>query len=421
MSRRLLNKATRNFLLYAVVILLIAAPMFYFIVEDLYIDETDETLVLHKEEFETYFEKKFSARDIATWNKYNRNVKIAPYTGILKDTLISTVYLDTLENENEPYRELRGPVTIRGEKLTYIEKINLIEREDMVLSIAAIFLCVIILLLAGIIIISKISSSKQWKPFYDTLAQIRDFEIDKNKQPFFEPTDIEEFDSLNNSIIRLVEKNMAIYKNQREFIENAAHELQTPLALFSTKIETLSQADGLDEEHLTIVDSLQRDVARFNRLNKNLLLLSKIEHDVVLEKQDFMLNDYIIKVLEFFIEQAGARNIGITTNLKESLMLKADPGMAEVLVNNLFLNAVRHNRKDGTVDISISGQSLIISNTGKGAALDVDRLFKRFSKSDHTSKGNGLGLAIIKKIAAVNQWTIAYRFENGLHVFEVCF
>ena len=115
--------------------------------------------------------------------------------------------------------------------------------EGMVFSIAAIFLFIIIMLLIGIIWISKTTAAKIWKPFYNTLNQIQDFEIDKNKPPHFIPTDIDEFDRLNKSLEKLIEKNTAIYKSQREFVENAAHELQTPLALFQTKIDTLLQLE----------------------------------------------------------------------------------------------------------------------------------------------------------------------------------
>jgi signal transduction histidine kinase len=421
MSKKLLNKTTGDFLLYAVVVLLVAAPLFYAIVQKLYIDETDETLVLHKDEFETYFEGTFTGHDIATWNKYNRNVKIIPYTGIVRDTLINTVYFDALEEENEPYRELWGPVTIRGKKFTYVEKTNLIEREDMVFSIAGLFSLVIVLLLAGGTVIGNISSSRRWRPFYDTLAKIRDFEIDKNRQPDFGSTGIAEFDSLNTSISRLIEKNTEIYRNQREFIDNAAHELQTPLALFRTKIETLSQSQGLDEEQLALIDSLQQDVARFNRLNRNLLLLSRIEHGAMPEKQPVVVNGYILKVLDFFTEQAMSRHISVRTDLTPALRIDADPGMVEVLVNNLFLNAIRHNRQDGTVSVAITGHTLRFANTGKDEALDSHRLFERFSKTDHASTGNGLGLAIVRKIADLNGWTIAYRFEQGLHIFEIDF
>jgi signal transduction histidine kinase len=292
--------------------------------------------------------------------------------------------------------------------------------EDMVFTIAAMFLFIIILLFIGIIWISKITAAKIWKPFYNTLDQIQDFEIDKNKSPQFSPTDIDEFDRLNKSLEKLIEKNTVIYQSQREFVENAAHELQTPLALFQTKIDTLLQLK-LNKEQLSVLSSLNNDVSRLNRLNKNLLLLSKINNGNYLEKNTIVLNEYIEKHLDFFTEQAKAKNLSIVTEFISNLTIQGNPALTEVLINNLFLNAIRHNEKNGKIIISIKDNLLSFSNSGQSTALKVDKLFNRFSKINPNSPGNGLGLAIIKKITKLNQWEINYTFDNELHRFSIRF
>ncbi|KIC00781.1 histidine kinase [Flavobacterium sp. JRM] len=420
MNKKLLNKTTTSFLIFSVFILLISVPVFYYITERLYLEETDETLTLHKDEFLKNELSKFDNKDIALWNKYNRNVQIIPSHIAVKDTIFNKVYFDELENENEPYRELNAPIIIKGQPYTYIGRINLIETEDLVTSIAMLFLVVIIILLLGILIITKISSRKLWKPFYDTLDQIQGFEIDKNKTPRFMDTDVEEFDRLNKSLNRLIEKNTDIYNNQREFVENAAHELQTPLALFQTKIDTLFQLD-ITQEQSEVLSSLNKDVSRLNRLNKNLLLLSKIENENYLDKQPIVINEYLKKHLDFFTEQAKAKNLNIVIEYTEKLKIEGNPSLTEVLINNLFLNAIRHNIKNGKISIIITGDSITFLNTGQETPLVVDKLFNRFSKSNPSSQGNGLGMAIIKKITEISHWKIYYAFENNLHRFTVKF
>ena len=253
MNKKLLNKPTNNFLIFSVIILIISAPIFYFVSHWLYVYETDEVLVFHKDAFLEQNKDHFTVADVDAWNKYNRHIKIVPNMGITKDTLFSEMYFDKVANENEPFRILWSPIEIEGRNYTYTEKINMVEMEAMALSIAAMFLMVIAVFLVGIIWLSKRTATKMWEPFYDTLNQIRNFEIDKNKQPNFIATNIEEFDSLNKSIERLIEKNTAIYKGQKEFVENAAHELQTPLALFQTKIDTLFQMENLTDEQSEIL------------------------------------------------------------------------------------------------------------------------------------------------------------------------
>ena len=141
----------------------------------------------------------------------------------------------------------------------------------------------------------------------------RQREIDKNKEPHFLETDIEEFNRLNQSIEKLIEKNSIIYKNQREFIENAAHELQTPLAVFQAKIDTLIQFPTITQEHSEILNSLNDNVSKLNHLNKNLLLLSKIDNNTYYKKEKIIVNDIIQKNLLFFTEQASSKNISIKT------------------------------------------------------------------------------------------------------------
>jgi len=421
MNKKLLDKTTRNFLVISVLILIVMAPVFYLISHTMYVIETDETLQMHKEDFLENYNGKFKKADIAVWNKYNKSIKIVPSKGIVKDTIFQYIKFDKWESEYLPFRELWSPITIEGKPYTYVESINLVEMEGMVWSVAIMFLLTITLLLIGIIWMSKISAKILWKPFYDTLNQIRDFEIDKNKQPQFLPTNIEEFDTLNKSIDRLIEKNTAIYQTQREFIENAAHELQTPLALFQAKIDTMFQLPDISKEQSLILGSLNNDVSRLNRLNKNLLLLSKIENINAFDKQPLVLNDYIKKHLDFFSEQAKAKSLSIVVEFSQVLQIEADQGLAEVLINNLFLNAIRHNNKDGKIIITISDNSLSFMNTGDGNALVMEKMFNRFSKSNPSSKGNGLGLAIIKKIADLNGWQISYTFLDNLHCFTVKF
>lgn len=419
MTKKLLNKSTAALLAFSVVVMLLSAPVFYLIAEKMYLDEMNETLTLQKEDF---FEKDlphFKTSEIPLWNKYNRNVKILADEHLKKDTLFTIIYFDALENENEPYRELKAPLVIQGKAYTFSARISLIEEEDLIFGVSALFLLVIALLLGGILWLNKLVSKRVWKPFYNTLDQIQDFEIDKNRKPEFAATDVEEFNRLNKSLDRLIEKNTAIYKTQREFVENAAHELQTPLALFQSKIDNLLQT-GISAEQSPILDSLNTDVGRLNRLNKNLLLLSKIENDGYAEKQFFSVNEYFERNKAFFDEQAAAKKLIIVYDLKQEISLHANAVLAEILISNLLLNAIRHSVPDGKIVVLLGNDLLDLGNTGD-KPLSQDKLFNRFYKSDASSKGNGLGLAIVRRITEINGWKITYDFNNGQHHFLVAF
>jgi signal transduction histidine kinase len=421
MTKKLLHKTSRVYLLFSAILFFVSAPLFYYFTTRLYIQETDETLILHKNEFLKYALPTLTTEEIQNWNKYNRNIKIVPFNNSKKDTIFYKSYFDTLDAETEPYRELNASVLIDGNFYTYSARINIVETEDLMESVALLFFVIISLLLIGLLAITKRLSRILWQPFNETLKQIEKFEIDKSNQPIFTKTDIEEFYRLNKSIANLIDKNTSIYRSQREFIENAAHELQTPLAIFQVKIDTLIQNSNFTEEQNKILSSLNDSVSRLNRLNKNLLLLSKMENDIYSKKQTINLNETIEKHFYFFLEQAEAKNLIIRTEIKDSVAVKSNPVLAEILINNLFLNAIRHNVSDGEVLVTLTNYSLVFSNTGQSQTLVTDKLFYRFSKSNPSEQGNGLGLAIISKIAELNNWQISYSFANNLHSFSIVF
>ena len=400
---------------------MISAPIFYYATQRLYINEADDTLLLHKNEFLQYSISSLKQKDIPTWNSFNRNVKIDSGHKVVRDSVFFSNYYDTLDAETEPYRELNFPISIQGKPYTYSDRINLVESEDLLKSIAFLFLAVIVILLLGLFLITKKLSQDLWKPFYKTLELMESFEIDKTRQPAFYKTDIEEFNRLNDSIEKLIDKNTTIYKSQQEFIENAAHELQTPLAVFQAKIDTLMQRTDVTMEQSEILGALNENVFRLNRLNKNLLLLSKIEHDSYSDQQIISLTSSVQKNLEFFTEQAKPKNLMITTDFKEDLLIKSNPVLAEILIGNLFLNAIKHNIEGGQVVIAIKENKMMFSNSGPSRPLNPDKLFTRFSKTNASEQGTGLGLSIIKKIADINHWNLSYYYQNNLHCFDISF
>jgi signal transduction histidine kinase len=421
MSKKLLNKTLRIYLWYSFFTLLVVAPLFYYLNKKLYLDDADEALFLRKSEFINQYNPQLNISDIEVWNSYNRDIKIEASIGLERDTLLFSTYYDLLDQEWEPYRELKSPIKIEGKPFTFVARINLVETEDLLSNIALLFLILISLLLLGLILITRRLSISLWKPFYQILEKIELFEIDKNRQPLVLKTDIEEFERLNSSINKLIEKNSIIFQNQREFIENAAHELQTPIAIFKAKIDTLIQASDLSDEQAEIIGTLNESVSRLNRLNKNLLLLSKIDKDQYSDYTTFSLSEIISKQLPFFTEQAIQQNIELSSAIDEAVLVNGNEVLSEILFSNLLMNAIRHNNRNGVIYIHLTREELIISNTGKEEELDNEKLFNRFSKSTSSYKGNGLGLAIVKKICDLNKWTITYSFDQGQHHFIVGF
>jgi len=421
LKEKLLNKTLRVYIYISLLTFLVSAPIFYFLLVQLSVQDTKNILFLHKKEFEKSYVPEIKETDIALWNKMNRNRKLGPLLfKSTNDSIFTKVYYDSLAFENKTYLVLAGSVMIENKPYAYLGKRALVESEDLLKNIAFLFCGTISILLMALYLITKRLSNKLWKPFYDTLEQIERFEIDKTEIRNLSENDIEEFTRLNESINNLIDRNIVIYKSQREFIENAAHELQTPLAIFQSKFDTLIQRLDITEGQAIILEKLHDGIGRLNRVNKNLLLLSKIDNNEY-GIENVSLKGIILKQLDFFSEQAEEKKLHLTFETKKDIKIKSNETLTEVLVSNLILNAVRHNIEGGKIDILLEHDSLIVSNTSANRALSEEKLFVRFAKSNSSTRGSGLGLSIIKKISDLYDWEVNYSFNENLHVFTVRF
>lgn len=420
-TKKLLQKTLNYYFIYALVTLIVVGSVFYFASTFLYEDEANEDLYAIKKDFDFFAKKELTLNEIGLWNKYNRDVRLQKFNGNFKDSLFDHSYFDALNKENEPFRVLQSPVKIEDTWFTFSAKINMVEKENLIGSIAILFISLLLLLLIGFFIITQMISKKLWKPFYVALDKMEQFEIDKTTPINLIESSTQEFNRLNVAIDKLIQKNSSIYQSQREFIENAAHELQTPIAIFKGKIENLLQRNDLNQEQFEFIEDLNKTTSRLVKLNKNLLVLSKIDSNSYIEIQKINLNPILDHQLVFFSEQALAKKITITTELEEEVTLNAHPFLVEILLSNLFLNTVNHNIHKGFINIKLTKDRLIFSNSGSETALQTQKMFERFSKANPSSQGNGLGLSIIKKIVEVNHWTIQYHFSNKTHHFEIGF
>ena len=421
MNKKLLQKTLNYYFIYAVFILITVGPAFYIASNILYEDDANEDLYAIKKQFDKFTKDDLTVKDITLWNKFNRDVNLEKFNGIQKDSLFDHSYYDALNKENEPYRMLNSPVKIEGKWFTFSAKINMVEKENLIGNIVILFISLLLLLIIGFFIITKIISKKLWQPFYAALDKMEQFEIDKSTSVKLIKSTTEEFNRLNNAIDSLIHKNSSIYQSQREFIENAAHELQTPIAIFKGKLENILQRKDLNSEQFKLIDDLNNTTTRLVRLNKNLLVLSKIDSNSYNEIEKINLNKIINNQLTFFSEQALSKKISITTELSDEVVVNSNHFLAEMLISNLFLNTINHNVLNGQISVKLTNDRIVFSNTGTLLPLQTEKMFERFSKSNPTSQGNGLGLSIIKKIVDTNHWIINYHFINRMHTFEIVF
>lgn len=421
---KLLNRTLSHYLILSTIVLALSGPGFYWLIEKLYLDDVDEAIILHKDEFLKNSMLNLSLNDIPQWNRFNRDIHIynpAEVAQKPKDRIIREIFFDALSPEYEPYHVLYKSIQIKGRPFTLMVRLNLVESEDLMLTLTWLYIAILFLLLIANFIVTRLISSTLWKPFYNTLDQIERFNLEFSNIPKFSTSSIEEFTKLNKALSKLIDDNVRAYRIQKEFTENASHELQTPLAVFQSKLDMLLQEPELNQNQAAILLSLYEAASRLSRMNKNLLLLAKIENNQYQEYEQVNLQKLINEALPYFREQSLSRNLKIITDITNLPVINASKPLVEILVNNLILNAISHNLTNGHIYIEGSTDSFSIINTSDQSALDADHLFKRFSKFSKSTSSSGLGLSLIQQICNYHHWQVQYSYRNEMHWFTINF
>jgi len=292
---------------------------------------------------------------------------------------------------------------------------------DIMIGVTIQFVLIFIIMGFSLLITLIFINRRIWKPFDDTLNKIEQFNLEQNNEPSFQPTNIKEFDRLNKSATLLIQRNMESYRTQKEFTENASHELQTPLAIAQSKLDLLLQ-QNLNEQQSAIVSDLYKSILRMSRLNKNLLLLARIENAQYSQMEELDIIGFIEKQLPAYETlQNPKHTIILKTSEGIRPIIKANVILFESLLNNLVVNAIRHSNAESEVSILIERHSLTVCNETNNGPLDKILLFRRFHSYDKENRGNGLGLAIVKAICSFHKWTVDYNFKDNLHCFVVTF
>lgn len=294
---------------------------------------------------------------------------------------------------------------------------NIDLEEDVVIGMMIQYAMIAVVVGTSVLITMRFVTKKLWAPFDDTLRKIEGFHLGKDEAPTFKKTNVKEFSRLNHSLENLIARDISSYRVQKEFTENASHELQTPLAILRTDLDMLIQED-LNQRESELVDDMYDVLTRMERLNKSLLLLAKIENNQYEELEDVSVPDMIQDMIPSY-GKLYDNNILYTQNGK--LVVKTSRQLMEILLNNLIINALRNSDRYSSVMIHTDGHSFEVSNQSIRGPLNEEKLFSRFNNPTQSKTGHGLGLAIVKQVCDHYHWNIHYIYKEGSHTFRVTF
>ena len=338
----------------------------------------------------------------------------------VKDTYRDTLMYMLNEKDFEPVRLLETAFEQDGNYYKLKVITSMVEEDDLIEDLLYSILWLYIGLILVILILNNWILKRLWKPFYSLLENLKNFRIEKERKLQFEDTNVEEFKLLNTQVEKLLQKSIESYQSQKQFIENASHELQTPLAISINQLELLAEREELSAKSLETLASVLDNLERMTRLNQALLLLSKIDNKQFTEEESVNITKIIQQIIVDFSDFAAHRNLKFDLKAEETIEAYMNTDLAVILFTNLIKNAVIHAQENSTISIKTLNQKVTIENEALHDELDADKLFKRFYKVNTLKNSTGLGLPIAKAITDKYQLKLTYHYQSK-HIFNVEF
>lgn len=422
---KLIYKIAARLSFVMMLLLALWTAIFYFKIVDEINDETDDSL---EDYSELIIMRMLAGKQLPQENSgSNNSYSLVPVTEEYAKINYYIKYYDSdiyipEKKEYEPARMLKT-IFLGNDSLWYELTVATptFEREDLLHTILWWICCLyIVILVKGVSVTMLVFRKSMW-PLYSLLHWLDSYIPGQKRRLISNNTDITEFKRLNNAVWQAICRYEEAYDRQKQFIGNASHELQTPLAILGNKMEWMLNNSNLTEKQMSEVMDMLRTQRNIVKLNKDLLLLTKIDnHQFMGDASDIKVADIVKEQQLVYSEIYEEKGILCNVQQLNDLVVRMNISLANVLIANLLRNAYIHTPDGGKIEITLLGRTLSVANTGV-SALDGERIFERFYQGAKKEGSTGLGLSIVKAVCNAYSIGIRYSFANGMHVFTVTF
>lgn len=409
----LLHKTTRDYLIASVSILIFTGFTLFVILQKAVGDEMDEQLELQADQI---FESIRLGNHVnSPFIKIQQVTDNTPLGLVFGDTMV----YDRVQKEIEEYHYLKETQAIGNARYDVTVMSSHIGWDNYYLTILYIFLLTAVLLTASGILINYYSNKKILRPFFQNLKNVQAFSVTSPHSLELHDSAITEFKELNFTLKDLTERSRKEYLALREFTENASHEIQIPLSIVQSKLDRMSQLD-ITEQMASYITQAKSGVNRLSKMNKNLLLLAKLDNQLFSDEHQIVFSDALDAHLRNMEDLFLAKSISLNEEISRT-ELTTNQYLIDTLISNFLSNALKYTSANGVIKIVLTNNAFIISNTGCPLDFPEEYIFDRFTKNPENTSSTGLGLAIIKEICALNRWSLSYQYLEGWHRFTVVF
>ncbi|MEI8073975.1 MAG: HAMP domain-containing sensor histidine kinase [Bacteroidota bacterium] len=413
---KLFTKYNRINITATIFIFLAGSVAFYFVLDYVLIRQLDASLNSERQEITEYVQAHQQLPEIQ--NTKEQWIIVAKTNQLETKTFTKNIPVyNKAENEQEYIRQLSFTINVNQQGYLVTVNKSETETEDLLKLIILVTISMVAMILLFNYLINRRLINSIWKPFYNTIHNINDYAAHQqaltlSKEP------IDEINLLNESLNSMTERIHKDFFALRSFTENASHEMQTPLAIIRSKVESLYQYAEGKEQMMQQLLSIEDACLKLSKLHQSLLLLTKLENKQFVLNESIHLKSIFEQKIEERKELFEAKQINLQINASD-FELSLHQHLAEILISNLLNNAIRNTANGGAISILLNYQSCSISNTASAGSLDTEKVFTRFYKASET--GTGLGLSIIKEICQAAGYSISYQFNNQAHHFIIDF
>lgn len=414
---KLLTKTTLLSLLISLGVFSLGAVLFYKQLKYIMNEETEEMLLLKREQIKSFVaqHKRIPRQEVG-----NENLNVKRSSGFKRPEFKDTLMFSSTEEEMLPYHQHAFSLKLENSWYRIRVSQSIFEQDDLVETIRNAFVAIAVLFIVLYLTITFLFTRVTWKTFFRTIRRIKNYNAEQDGTLHFEKSSTKEFQDLNLAIEDMTGKIQLEMKNLKMFTENAAHELQTPLAILQSKTENLMQDTSLNENQLAQVNALQQSLSRLKKIVQALLLLTKIENHQFVSRNKVDIRQLLDEKLKSVLELADMKDIAVSSRL-EPCAVTLHEDLAEIVLSNLLNNALKYTPPKGEIEVVLTQNQLEIRNTGPALLGSEKDIFKRFHKDQTDSDSTGLGLSIVQSILQEFGHVIEYRYEGGKHVFGIRF
>lgn len=420
-----------NLVLSAFVFLVTGIGMYYLVFDTVY-DELDNHLLQHKKDIINQVEADSSSinaiRDLGglgsyEWVEIERIQDTVSVHGNTYATVDTTRY--EYQTTPESYRQLTTRISV-GDS-TYSLKIY-----EEVAAWESISMTILLSVLAGLLIwiillylLNQVAFERILKPFYNTVDTLETISRPSDLSEKFPESTTYEINVLNRALNTMMLQIGSTFEEQKKFIQNASHELLTPLSIIRQKAEKiLANSDELDEQTAKSAYDIQQTAVRLSRLSNSLLLISRVENKQYEMDENVQIKEVVASVLDELKDFTGMKNLRVSTRDNSDISVRGNKELIHSAVYNIIQNAVKFSPEDTTIQIDIGSETgrkeLKVTDEGPGVPDELKQsMFERFKKGKGSANrlgqhnGTGLGLSLVKSICKLHGFSYEVKSRDG--------